>query len=90
MATARKPGKRNLTLRLDYETIRRAKILAAVRGVSLSDVFAHALAVLERRSVEYDEARRHALQVMERGLDLGTGGRVTWSREDLYDRPHLR
>ena len=38
------------------------------------------------RASGYDRARRHALRDLERGYDLGTRGRATWTRDELHER----
>lgn len=40
---------------------------------------------VERES-GYDAARQRSLALLREGADLGTGGRVTWSRDDLHER----
>jgi len=75
--------KQNLTVQLDRETIRKAKVLAAKRGTSVSGFIASQI----RQSVEeedaYESARRTALDWLERGFRLG-GGRL--NRDDLHER----
>lgn len=76
-------AKQNFTVQLDRETIRRAKILAAKRGTSVSGLIASQI----RESVEsedaYESARRTALELLERGFHLG-GGRL--NRDELHER----
>jgi hypothetical protein len=38
------------------------------------------------RETGYDTARQHSLAMLREGMDLGTGGRMTWSRDDLHER----
>ena len=38
------------------------------------------------RETGYDTAKKHGLAVLREGMDLGTGGRMTWSRDDLHER----
>ena len=76
-------ARQNLTVQLDRETIRKAKILAAKRGTSVSGFIASQI----RESVEaddaYETARRNALELLERGFHLG-GGRP--NRDELHER----
>ena len=74
--------RRNLTLQLDEDTIRQAKILAAKRGTSISGLVARELELLLARDARYEEARRRAVELMAESV--GHGGR-TWRREDLYE-----
>ena len=75
--------KRNLTVQLDDDVIRRAKVLAAKRGMSVSGLVAAELDRLVADDKRYEEAWRRARKVM--GDATGRGGR-RWSREGLYDR----
>jgi hypothetical protein len=74
-------ARRNLTLQLDEETIRQAKLLAARRGTSISGLVARQLELLVARDARYEEARRRAVELMAESV--AHGGR-SWLREDLY------
>ena len=75
--------KQNLTVRLDRETIRKAKVLAAKRGTSVSGFIATQIEESVRADETYESARRTALELLERGFHLG-GGRP--NRDDLHER----
>jgi hypothetical protein len=79
---------RNITLTLDDETLREARVLAAERGLSVSAFLRAELAGLVERQRGYAKARAAAVRRLTRGLSLG-GGKVP-SREDLHDRAKLR
>jgi hypothetical protein len=79
---------RNITLTLDEETLRGARVLAASRGVSVSALLRTELARLVGRQQGYEKARASAKRRLERGQAMG-GGRLV-SREDLHDRAKLR
>lgn len=74
-------AKANLTLQLDAEVIRRARILAARRDMSVSALVAHELDAVIAREARYDDARLRALDLMAGARPRG--GR-TWTRDDLY------
>jgi hypothetical protein len=74
-------ARRNLTVQLDEETIRQARILAAERGTSVSGLVARELEQLVARNARYEEAMRRAIELM--GKSEPRGGR-TWRRDDLY------
>ena len=38
------------------------------------------------RETGYDAAKERSLALLREGTDLGTSGRVTWSRDDLHER----
>jgi hypothetical protein len=75
-------ARRNLTVQLDEETIRQAKVLAAERGTSVSGLVARELEQLVARNARYEDAMRRAVELMARSVERG--GR-SWRREDLYE-----
>jgi len=76
---------RNLTVRLDETTIRKAKIVAAKRSTSVSRLVAHEIDRLVREDDAYEQARIEALADLESGFDMGSDGRLP-PREAAYDR----
>lgn len=74
----------NVTVSMDAELLREAKVLAARRGTSVSALLAEEFEQLVRNETSHDQARRRALGRLERGLDLG------WvrprSRDELHER----
>ena len=72
----------NLTIRLAQETVRKAKVLAARRGVSLSMLVSSQIEHLANQEDAYERAHREALRLMERPLPIGG----TIVREQLHER----
>jgi hypothetical protein len=79
---------RNITLALDEETLREARVLAAERGLSVSAFLRSELARLVDRQRGYAKARDAAVRRLRRGQSLG-GGKLP-SRDELHDRAKLR
>jgi hypothetical protein len=75
----------NLTVSLEPDTIRRAKILAARRSTSVSRLVADEIERLVREDEAYEQARVEALAELESVPDLGSGGRLP-TRAELHDR----
>jgi hypothetical protein len=76
--------KTNVTLKLDSELLREAKVLAAEEGRSISALLTDRLEALVRERKDYDRARRRAVARVRDGLDLGwTPPR---SRDELHER----
>jgi hypothetical protein len=73
--------KANLTLQLETDVIRRARIVAAKRGTSVSALVARELDQLVAREDRYEDARRRAVELMIAAQPRG--GR-SWTRDDLY------
>jgi hypothetical protein len=76
--------KSNVTLKIDTDLLREARILAAMEGTSISALLAARLEQEVRRRREYDQARKSALAHLRRGFDLNwTPPR---SRDELHER----
>lgn len=76
---------RNLTVRLEDDTIHKARILAAKRATSISKLVAAEIDRLVREDEAYEQARVEALADLESAFDLGSEGRLP-PREATYDR----
>jgi hypothetical protein len=63
-----------------------ARILAASRGTSVSQLLARMLRELVEQETGYARARERSLARLRDGLDLGTGGHIGWSRDSLHER----
>lgn len=76
--------KTNITLKLDTDILREARILAAEEGLSVSALLAAKLDEAVRQRKGYDRSRRRAIARLRRGFDLGwTPPR---SRDELHER----
>lgn len=77
-------AKQNVTVRLERQTIHKAKILAAKRNTSISGLLAQQIESLVSEDDAYEQARRDALALLERGFHLG--GKITATRDELHER----
>ena len=71
----------NLTVQLDEEVIRAARVVAARRGTSVSGLVARELERLAAQDDRYEEARRRASELMATAKPRGGRG---WTRDDIY------
>jgi hypothetical protein len=80
------PGstKQKITVRLDRQTLRKAKILAVKRSTSISGLLAAQIERLVGEDDAYEQAHRRALALLEKGLSLG--GRIEFTRDEWHDR----
>ena len=76
--------KRNLTVQLDAETIRKAKVLAAERSTSVTRLVAQEIERLVDEDSAYRRALATALDQLERGFHLGDG--LLPRRESVHER----
>ena len=84
MATTKGNGKQNLTISLDRQTIRKAKILAARRSTSISGLLARQIEILVGEEEAYERAERQAMSLLDQGFHLG--GVIRASRDELHER----
>jgi hypothetical protein len=78
------PVKSNVTLKLDSELLREARILAAEEGTSISAMLADRVEAIVRERREFDRARRRALGRLRSAGALGWRRPV--SRDELHER----
>lgn len=76
----------NVTLSLPDDLLREARHLAVDEGVSLSKFVARSLEQRVESVRGYRSARDRQLRLLRQGLDLGTRGSTSWSRESLHER----
>jgi hypothetical protein len=84
MANTKDNGKQNLTISLDRQTIRMAKILAARRSTSISGLLSRQIEILVGEEVAYERAERQAMSLLDQGFHLG--GVIRASRDELHER----
>lgn len=76
----------NLTLQMDAEVIRRARIVAARRGTSVSALAAARLRELVDEDERQELARARAEEILKGATDRGSR---RWTRDELHDREAL-
>ncbi len=76
--------KQNITLRLEKELIRRARVVAAKRDTSISNMLSEELARVVNEAERYEQAKKSALADLDVGFHFG--GNLTASREELHER----
>jgi len=76
--------KTNVTLKIDTELLREARILAAKEDTSVSALLTRQLETLVRQQAGYEAAQRRALARLNEGWDLGWTPPA--SRDELHER----
>jgi hypothetical protein len=76
--------KQNVTVSLSEETLRKAKILAAQRGSSISGLLAAQIEILTGEEEAYERAQRDAKAMLDKGFHLG--GVIRAGREQWHER----
>jgi Arc/MetJ-type ribon-helix-helix transcriptional regulator len=78
--------RRNITLSLPRSLISKAKLEAVKQDKSLSEFIREALEEKLDAGSAYQKAKQRQLEKLAEGLDLGTCGRISVSREELHER----
>ncbi len=79
-------AKRNITLALPEELIKKVKVQAAREGKSINMYARQALEERLRERSGYAAAMRRQLSAMESGAYMGTGGKVELTRDEVHER----
>jgi hypothetical protein len=77
-------SKQNVTVSLNQRILRKAKILAARRGSSISGLLADQIETLVGEEEAYERAQRQAMALLEQGFHLG--GVIRSSRDEWHER----
>src|SRR5438874_12098994 len=80
--------KANITLKLDTDVLREARILAAEEGLSVSGLLAAKLDEIVRQRKGYDRSRKRAVARLHKGFELGWA--APRSRDELHERSIVR
>lgn len=76
----------NVMLALPKDLLRRAKVVAAQRNMSLSKLLVRALEDSIDNDDTYERAHQEYLALIERGFKMGTNGASDWTRDELHER----
>jgi len=78
--------RQNVTLSLPRSLLKKAKLVAAGQERSLSELLRESLEEKIREASGYNKAKNRQLTLLKKGLNLGTGGHIKATREDLHAR----
>ena len=76
--------KQNITLALEQELLKKAKVLAAKKDVSVTKLLAEELARMVAADDQYELSKKRALARLKKGFHLG--GQILPDREELHAR----
>jgi len=76
--------KQNITLSIEKELLKKAKLMAAKKETSVTKLLTEQLAKIVSEDDQYDFAKRRALAILRKGFHLG--GRIIAKREELHER----
>ena len=76
--------KQNITLSIEKELLKKAKLMAAKKETSVTKLLTEQLAKVVSEDEQYDSAKKRALAILKRGFHLG--GCTIAKREELHER----
>ena len=88
MKPSKSQNKKNLTISLDKETIRKAKIIAATRSTSISTLVTEQIERLADEGELCEGAKLRAIALLNQEFHLG--GVIRAKRDELHERYCLR
>ncbi len=76
--------KQNITLSIEKELLKKAKILAAKKETSITKLLTEQLTKMISEDDQYESAKKRALVILKKGFHLG--GHIPAKREELHER----
>lgn len=76
--------KQNITLSVDKELIRKARVISARKMTSVSKLLSNEIARIVEEDEQYNQSCRTALTLLEKGYRMG--GKILVRREELHER----
>jgi len=78
--------KQNITLSLPREILKKGKMLAAKKGISLNELVRELLQMTAENEEGYRISGDRQIRRMKGGIPLGTKGKISWQRNELRQR----
>jgi len=75
--------KQNITIAVDKELIKQARILASRKATSISRLLGDELRKIVTKAADYERAKKRAMTELESGYHLGG---IPAGREELHER----
>lgn len=76
--------KQNITLSLDKQVLKKVKVLASKRDISITRLLADELTKMVHEDDQYESSKRRAIARLKKGFHLG--GTTVTRREELHER----
>ena len=81
-----KIGTRNVTLSLPEPLLRQFRVYAATRQQSMSSLMEDAIRRMVGENSDREKAKRRLIERARNAGNLGTGGKIAWTRDELHER----
>lgn len=77
---------RNLTISLPELLIRQLRVYAAIKNQSMTTVVKEAIEQIVAEESDAQKAATRLITRLRNAPGRGIGGKITWTRDELYDR----
>ena len=83
-----KAGYKNVTLSLPEPLLQKFRVYAASHDRSMTELveFAITKMIEEDAEAQYEAAHKRLVERMRNARPLGTGGKITWTRDEIHER----
>jgi hypothetical protein len=83
-----KAGHKNVTLSLPEPLLQKFRVYAAEHNRSMTELMEFAIKKMIAEDTEgaYMAAHKRLVEGMRNARPLGTGGKITWTRDELHER----
>jgi len=78
--------RQNITISMPKDLLKKVKRLAVRKGTSVSGLLCQYLEDVVRSDSAYRRAAKRIEGRLRKGLNLGTHGKISWTRESLHER----
>jgi metal-responsive CopG/Arc/MetJ family transcriptional regulator len=78
--------RQNVTLSLPKSLLKKAKALAAEEDKSLSEFIRESMNEKIKKTTGYKEAMQRQIKLMKKGFNMGTKGKIKWTKDELHER----
>lgn len=75
--------KHNITLSIDKDILKKVKVFAAERDISVSKLLSLELQRMIENREFYEYSKKKAIEEMDKALDISSF--ITWTRDELHE-----
>ncbi len=79
-------GMQIVTLDLPDEMVEEAEKLAERAQKSVPELLRAYIGEAIQKDISYERAHRRFLEMLDEGMNFGSNGQITWTRDELHER----
>jgi hypothetical protein len=81
-----KGGCKNITIGVPEGLLNEFRVYAASQGISMNQLLETAMRKMMAQAPDDEARRRRILARLENPPNLGTNGKITWTRDEIHER----